>query len=108
MGEILDPTRILVTGPQELARAKAFRVAQAQGAKAKAARVKALSGSTAARKDLTARWAATSLNSVQVDMLANATVYKGEGPPPEPVPAGTPVGAWYVDTLTNDLYRLET
>lgn len=105
MGEYLDSDLLLTTAVQEDTRAREFRASQLRGARARDDRERALGGSTAARKALAAAWVPVLKNAHQ-GPLPERTVYSGEGPPPTPIPDGTPVGAWYMDELTGDLYRL--
>lgn len=75
MGELVDRD-LLETGRQELARAQGYAQSQARGEKARQARLRAVRGSTAARKDLGDRWAAVDSSTLDKDALAKRT------PPP--------------------------
>lgn len=107
MGEHVDVDLLLVTAPQELARARESAAQERRQIAARKERGRRLAGNPAARKDLAHRWAAVTSKSAIRDAMANAVVYEGDGPPATPPPPGVPVGAWYMDTLTGTLYRLE-
>ncbi len=107
MAELVDWHAVLVTNPQELERARLSHVQTKTLAASFRARGALLKGSRRARDDFARRWAAVAPKASPADLLAKIPVYVGHGPPQEPWPDHIPVGSWYLDLDTEQLYRLE-
>lgn len=107
MAEELDYHLLLVTAPQEAARAAEHRAQGLRQAKARVARERAMAGPLAAKKALDRAWAPLLRNVTLRDLDPKLDVYQGEGPPEGQPPGALLNQTYYLDTLTGVLYRLE-
>lgn len=105
MGELVDVDLLLGTAVQERKRAEAAAAQDRRREAASRQRQARLAGNPAARTRLGNRWAPMGKSAAQP--YPTVKVFAGDGPPPDPAPPGTPLGTWYLDRLTDTLYRLE-